>query len=404
MIARVAMLAAVLIAAGAGRLYADEFKLTPSVALRQEYNDNLFFDSKDEEDDFITRIKPGLELLERTERLDLRLAGFLTPVLYWDKDDLNAVDQEYSGRAGYKLTPLLTLGAQAAVRVDHQPDRDILTTGLAYGDNRRLQQTYGGSLGYAFSERTSASLAYTYNREDWGGSNDEDLEDYDSHGATLGLSREFGSAPGVTVGVLNFGWATYDYESSETDYYFGTAGVKHRLSEIFNLTADIGARYTDSSFDVERLALVPPGVLRVVTREESDSGLGGIGHLAVEYAGERARASLGASHDINAASGSRGVVQRTGLTANGGYLLTEKLRFGLTASAFRNKSDDEEFSSSEVDEYAYNLRPSLRWEILRDVTLEAGYTFTYLDDRAEDANSVRNVGYLQVAYGLPLFE
>lgn len=396
--------AAAFLAQFGGTASADEFKLTPSVAVRQEYNDNLFFDARDEQDDFVTRIKPGLELTNRTERLDLRLAGFLTPVLYWDKDELNAVDQDYSGRVGYKLTPLLSVDAQAAIRVDHQPDRDILTTGLAYSDNRRLLQTYGGGLGYTFTERTAASVFYTYSREDWGNTDDEDLEDNDSHAVTLGLSRELGAAPGVTVGLLNLGWATYGYESSDTDYFFGTLGVKHRLSEIFNLMADAGARYTDSRFDVQRLVVVPPGVPRVVTREESDSGLGGIGHLSVEYAGERARASLGASHDINSASGSRGVVQRTGLTFSGGYLLTEKLRLGLHASAFRNVSDDEEFSADEVDEFAYNIGPSLRWEIFRDVTLEAGYSFTYLDDRAEDENARRNLGYIQLAYGLPLFE
>ena len=41
------------------------------------------------------------------------------------------------------------------------------------------------------------------------------------------------------------------------------------------------------------------------------------------------RASLGGSHDINAASGSSGVVQRTGVTFSGGYLLTEKLALPL---------------------------------------------------------------------------
>ena len=38
---------------------ADEFKLTPSVAVRQEYNSNIFFDSSNEKDSFITRVMPG---------------------------------------------------------------------------------------------------------------------------------------------------------------------------------------------------------------------------------------------------------------------------------------------------------------------------------------------------------
>jgi hypothetical protein len=384
---------------------ADEFKLTPSVAVRQEYNSNIFFDSSNEKDDFITRVRPGLELIERTERIDLRLAGFVTPYVYWENDNLNAVDQDYSGRVDYKLTPLLSVGANAGVRVDHQPDRDIYTTGLAYGDNRRIQQRYGGNTSYMFTELMGASLAYDYTRENWRkGSSNTDLEDYDSHAVTLGLSRELGAAKGVTVGLLNFGWAHYNYDTSETDYYFGTVGVKHRLTEIFNFTADVGARYTDSSFDVEQLAVVPPGVPAVVTENESDSGWGGIGHLGVEYVGEKTRASLTASHDINAASGSQGVVQRTGLTFTGGHLLAEKLRLGAYAGAFRNKSGENEFSGEKIEEYSYSAGPSLRWEFYRDVTLEAGYSFTYLDDQEGDQGSVRHLGYVQIAYGLPLFE
>src|SRR5512137_637799 len=170
---------------------ADEFKLTPSVAVRQEYNSNIFFDSSNEKDDFITRVRPGLELIERTERIDLRLAGFVTPYVYWENDNLNSVDQDYSGRVDYRLTPLLSVGANAAVRVDHQPDRDIYTTGLAYGDNRRIQQRYGGNMGYMFTERTSGSVAYDYTREDWrnsansNNSSNSNLEDYHSNGVTL---------------------------------------------------------------------------------------------------------------------------------------------------------------------------------------------------------------------------
>jgi hypothetical protein len=388
----------------AADLRADEFKLTPSVTVRQEYNSNIFFDANRETDDFITRVKPGLELIERTERLDLRLAGYAIPYLYWENDELNSVDQDYSGRVDYQLTPLVTVGANAAVRVDHQPDRDILTTGLAYGDNRRIQQRYGGSLGYLFSERMGATAAYTYSREDWRNRTDSDLEDYDSHAVSLGLSRELGAAKGVTVGLLNGGWAHYDYETSDTDYYFGTVGLKHRLTEIFNLSGDVGARYTDSDFEVERLVSVAPGVLALVTQNESDRGWGAIGHLAVEYVGERTRASLGASHDITAASGSRGVVQRTGLTFNGGHLLLEKLRFGAYAGAFRNQADADEFSGQKIEEYAYSASPSLRWEVYRDFTLEAGYAFTYLNDREDDQNALRHFGYLQLAYGLPLFD
>ena len=355
---RVLVAAMVMVQMLGAAAYADDFKITPSVAVRQEYNSNIFFDSSDEKDSFITRVRPGLELVNRTERLDLRLSGFVTPYVYWSNENLNSVDQDYSGRVDFKLTPLLSLGANAAVRVDHQPDRDIYTTGLPYSDNRRLQQNYGANAGYMFTEKTSGSVTYGYTKEDWrNSSNNSDLENYDSHAITLGLARELGAAKGVTVGLLNAGWAHYSYQTSDTDYYFSTVGMKHRLTEIFNVTADVGVRYTDSTFDVQSLAIVPPGVLVVATDQQNDTGWGGIGHLAVEYAGERTRASLGASQDVTAASGGQGVVQRTGLTFDGGHLLTEKLRLGLFTSVFRNKSGESQFSGEKVEVLLLQHRP-----------------------------------------------
>jgi hypothetical protein len=103
-------------------------------------------------------------------------------------------------------------------------------------------------------------------------------------------------------------------------------------------------------------------------------------------------------------SGSQGVVQRTALTFSGGHLLTEKLRLGLFTGGFRNQSDENEFSGQKIDEYSFTVNPSLRWEIYRDVTLEAGYSFTYVDYRDDDTSASRNLGYIQIAYGLPLLE
>ena len=47
-----------------------EVSLVPSVEFRQEYDDNLFFDARDETDDFVTILSPGLAVERKTERLD----------------------------------------------------------------------------------------------------------------------------------------------------------------------------------------------------------------------------------------------------------------------------------------------------------------------------------------------
>jgi hypothetical protein len=371
---------------------ADEFKLTPSIAVRQEYNDNIFFDynSRVAEDSFITRVMPGLELIDRTERFDLRLTGFVIPYIYWSDSNLNSVEQKYSGKASYFLTPRLRVGADAAVGVDHQPDRDITSTGLSYRDDRRIQQRYGGDAAYEFTERTTGTLGYTYGREDWR-SDDPDIEDYQSHAAVLGLSRDLGEAKGITVGFVKGGYTYYDYETSTTDYGFGVLGVKHRLSEIFNVSVDAGASYAYTEYDVQN-------------RKESDSTWGPAAHAGLEYVGERTHASVNAFYDVAPASGDNAPAQRLAMTFDIGHLMTEYMRIGLFTGVFHNKSLADNDVADKYEYLSYTFNPSLRWEIVREVTLEAGYIFTYVDDREADAIASRNLGYIQIAYGLPLLD
>lgn len=379
----------VLLASG---VQADEFRLTPSIAVRQEYNDNIYFDynSKIAEDSFITRVRPGLELIDRTERFDLRLVGFVTPYVYWSDSNLNSVDQDYSGRASYLLTPQLRVGADAAVNVSHQADRDITSTGLTYNDDRRIQQRYGGDAAYDFTERTTGTVAYAFTKENWR-SDDPDLENYYSHGVTLGVSQDLGADKGITVGFLKTRYVYYDYETSKTDYGSAVLGVKHRLSEIFNVSVDAGGSYAYTEFDVQN-------------RKESDSSWGPIAHAGLEYVGERTHANLDAFYDVAPGSGNDGPVQRAALTFSVGHLLSEYLRLGVSTGVFHNQSLEDDVNGARSEYFTYTVNPSLRWEILREITLEAGYVFDYVDDREADAVASRNLGYIQIAYGLPLLE
>ena len=74
-----AILLVVLLIVCANETFADEFKLIPSLTVKGEYNDNIFYTTDETEDDFITTISAGLELIERTERLDLGLSALVSP-------------------------------------------------------------------------------------------------------------------------------------------------------------------------------------------------------------------------------------------------------------------------------------------------------------------------------------
>jgi hypothetical protein len=80
------------------------------------------------------------------------------------------------------------------------------------------------------------------------------------------------------------------------------------------------------------------------------------------------------------------------------------MRVGFIAGFYHNKADRGDFSFQEVDSYTFGIRPSIRWEFLEDLTLEGGYSYVYIKNRVSDAITRRNHLYLQLSYGLPLFE
>ena len=390
-----------LYAAGAA---ADDFDITPSIAVRQEYNDNIFFDDEDEEDDLITTVKPGLEITNRSERINFSLKGEVSPFFYWDNDELDDVDQDYSSRLNYMLTERLRFNGSASLRYDNRPDRDILTTGLSLESESRRQQRYNAGFDYSISETINTGITGGYRRDDFMANTDPDDEDWKAWDAGFSYTHDISRWFNNTIGRLNLGYSNYDFETSETDYYYGTVGFQRQVTELFNLLIDIGARYTDSDFEVQQLVIVPPGIPTIVASDENDSSIGGVAQAVLEYRGLKTRGNILASHDIDAASGRRGAVQRSRFVLNGGYLLQEKLRIGLTAGVYYNQSDDDEFAQDEIDEFVYRLRPNLRWEFYDNFTLETAYAYTYVDDKTVDGDSQQHLVYAQLAFGYPLFD
>jgi hypothetical protein len=382
---------------------ADIFELKPSIAVRGEYNDNIFYIPENEVDDYILTVKPRLELIQRTERLNAKVSAQVAPFFYQDNSDLDDVDQDYIGRVDYQFTPKFNGRADAFFIVDNRPDRDVLTTGLVQGVDQRWRYHVGGGANYLLSEKAAVDLSYDYNRDDW----DDDVfdrEDLTANAADLNFSYNLSAWVEATTGRLSFGYANYEYETSETDSFFGGAGFQHMISEIFNVRLDLGARYVDSEFDVQRLQIVPPGFLVSVVEQESNSGWGGVGQAILEYRGERTRSSLLASHDLAATSGRRGPTQQTRIIFSVNRRILEDLRLGFLTGFYRNQADEGDFSDREIEEYTFRFRPNIRWEFYENFTLEAAYTYTYLKNEVSDTDTTRNAVYLQLAYGLPLLD
>lgn len=386
----------ILLAMAVGDGKCDEFKIVPSLSLRQEYSTNVFFDSRDEVDDFKTTFTPGIEVSDRTERMTYSLIGRLSPYLYWENSDLNATDQDYRGRLDYRVSPHLNVGAEAGFRADQSPDRALTTTGQVFDTRKQYRQRYGLNGRYQLHETTSASLAYSHDRDDPRG--DDAEETMRGHSVNIGLSQHLGRWIDNTVGGLNGGFGHYDYETSKTKSYYLSTGIRTALTEKLSLSADAGARYVQSDFEALALRFVPPFFYTTQVVDESSSGWGGVGSAALTYQGLRSGAEVSLSHDIRTGSGASGPTYLTRLSGSVYHRPSAELTFSFNTGYFMNRADDDEFASQEVDEDTLNAGFRASYRFYRDLLLEAGYTFSYLQDGVAETESNRHLVFLSFRY------
>ncbi len=103
-------------------------------------------------------LTPGIELSDRSERLDANLLLRLNGILYARTSDLSAVDQDYRGRLDTCFHP----GRAFRRRQDTAwiPSRTgkSATTGLVLGAVKRHRQQYSLAGELALTEKTSADL------------------------------------------------------------------------------------------------------------------------------------------------------------------------------------------------------------------------------------------------------
>ena len=380
---------------------ADEFEIIPSVVVREEYNDNIFFTKDDKIDDFITTLAGSLEVIARTERLNANLFGRVAPFWYADNSELDETDWQVQGSGDYEFTPRFKAGASAGYLVDNRPDRDVDVTGVILGPRERERWNAGLGTDYSFDEITAANLTYAFRDEEF---KDQELNDLKAHDVNLGFTRNLSGWWEATTARVNIGYSYFDYKTSNTEIAFGSLGVEHWFTEKFRALLDLGPRYSHSDFDTLQLVQVAPGIFQLEVVSDSDSQWGGVGRLDLNYDEERTFSSLTASHGLYPVSGRPGPTERTTARFNVTHLFTEKLRVSLPLGWIRNRADGDEFSVQEIDQDTAYIRPFVRWEFYDGFTLEGSYNYSYVWDNNDDVERYRHLVFFQVAYGLPLFD
>jgi hypothetical protein len=359
---------------------ADEFRLLPSFAESLSYNDNIFLDSSHMEHDFISTTSGGLQLLDKTERLDLDVSARIDQLLYRDNTSLNSTDQFYIGNLRYSLSPKFSLSARGTYTLDSRPDRDLEVTGLPLTAVREKRYSFGTSGSYAVTDKTIASLSYDHTQDLFNSRGFRSFSDLRYDAGSLSFTHDFTQFVRPTKGILSMGYVNYVYGTTEVNNYQATVGVRHSYQEKWSILMDAGLSYTESTF--------PSSPLTDVTRTQ----WGAVGHATLDYRGEHAHATFTAGHELLPATGI-GTTERTfvifAISRRFAYELSGRLSAGYFYN--NNTSTTSSFSSTRTNSQTMNISPGMRYEFNRDTFLEASYFFTRIDDDIANTTINRNL-------------
>jgi hypothetical protein len=368
------------------------FKLTPSLNLREEYNDNIFFSINNRENDFITTVSPAIDLVNRTERVDLNFNGRLDILRYGSNEGLNDENYYFRGKVRYSFNPKLAVSGEGGFTRDFTPDQDIDISGLVVmGAVRRYRQNYASGADYVFSEKTRANFSYSYDRSDF---KEREFIDTRAHDASLGFLHDLSQILSSTMGRMNFGYGRYLFQGSTVDYYSATIGISRALSEKWTILVDAGANYTRSDFETGTL----------IVKQEKEEDWGGVGLATLSYRGEKTGGELGFTHRVMPAVGRSGAAERTSLTLTMRHRFTHEFSGRLSAGYHINKSKTGAFSTTPIDEATFVIHPVLRYEFSKNIAIEASYRYGLVKYRQENTEARRSLLMLNLTIQYPLFE
>jgi len=268
-------------------------EITPSISIREVYDDNIYLDPTDEKSDYTTEISPRINLDLLSEKSNLMFDYTPTLVFYAEESDNNTV--RHSGTVTYNrdLTEHFDFHLSDTYFSTEEPienreeaeesiedreragrvegvrnterntyQRNSFRTSLGYqfgpedtwtvGYNNSFYANEDGSfddgaiqspftkLAYWFNERQGIELNYEFTNADfWRDDNSDAQDDYTGHGTGARYIHRFTPH---TSGSVDLNYTTRDFEGDSEDYNVidSSLGFDHAFSPDLSLSAGIG--------------------------------------------------------------------------------------------------------------------------------------------------------------------
>jgi hypothetical protein len=234
----------------------NRFEITPSISVKETYDDNINLTKENKIDDFITVVSPGISLAFVREHTNLQLGYSLGFVRYADQDENNETRQSGNLSFGQDLAERLRFNLTDTYLVSEDPLEDPQNLqGLRQTRNKYWTNNAGASFNYVFGAENQVNVGYSYNYIE----NDQaDLDDSKVQNPNVSLTYWFDVKNGTE---LRYGYTDAKFSREDnsllvaSDYTAHAPGI--RYIRRFSPNSRAYAAYNYSAYDYDDTRLIP---------------------------------------------------------------------------------------------------------------------------------------------------
>jgi opacity protein-like surface antigen len=396
------------------KAYAAEKRLTPSITLRNTYDDNIFLD---EGSDLELSASPKLEYMYSTPTSSLSLAAAVDIYRYLDEDQYDRENQAYSLNSKYPLNERLSLSLGANFNIDYTFEEALEETGEVTQKNKRHRYSLAPGLEYQLAPRYFLRLNPSINMVDYRSGDNDDDRDYQTYGLNLVLGHEW-TAKTTLFLMLDYGLTDVDdlklsglnVLGTQTKYgqfdqeqhvYQAMVGVEHQYTRNLSFSLRAGTSLSTTEYEEVRPLFLGGLIVGTATKDIDEENTGLVVEGGLDYEMQRSNLSLDLSRSVSQSTDGESI-NRNRVRFSITRYFSERLRGILNASYVRSKSvSDADDVGDGVDTETYSFSPGLSYVLTENSALELRYNYRAVDDDVDDDHDQRNRIYLQYSWSFP---
>jgi hypothetical protein len=342
-----------------------EYTIVPSLSLTEEYNDNIFLDSSDKVDDFITYITPSLNLSMRSANSELAF-GYSTSLSFYNSHSYLNGQPAHNFNAGssFRLSERLsfTLSDTYVMSSETRDIRAISDTGPLTGRRKLTYNNISGNIFYKLGGNLTYTLgaSYLYSKYE-----EPDETTSKIYSGTMGLTYRHSESTALSASAI---YTQYDYKT-ESD----AKGQNYTFGCTYVLTPTVTIGFTG-------------GVSITKIEDTGESETGYIGGVNITKRLERGQASLSYEQRIINGIETETPVKSQILSLSLSRPFTNKFAASLSTSYGNYKS----IETNETDTDEMTFTTSLTYRLRPWATLALSYNYVKSYDKKDDANAYDN--------------